>query len=55
MKSTSAVKKWAAEFKCGGKSTEDDPRSGRPILLDPDGVNMQKRHACQGPKLVMAC
>ena len=28
--SFSTVKKWAAEFKCGRTSLEDDPREGRP-------------------------
>jgi hypothetical protein len=27
----SAIKKWAAKFKCGHTSLEDDPRDGRPI------------------------
>jgi hypothetical protein len=26
----STIKKWAAEFKCGRTSLEDDPREGRP-------------------------
>jgi hypothetical protein len=28
--SFSAIKKWAALFKCGRTSLEDDPREGRP-------------------------
>jgi hypothetical protein len=28
--SFSKIKKWAAEFKCGRTSLEDDPREGRP-------------------------
>jgi transposase len=28
--SFSTTKKWAAEFKCGRTSLEDDPREGRP-------------------------
>jgi transposase len=28
--SFSSIKKWAAEFKCGRTSLEDDPREGRP-------------------------
>jgi len=28
--SFSTIKKWAAEFKCGRTSHEDDPRDGRP-------------------------
>jgi transposase len=28
--SFSTIKKWAAEFKCGHTSLEDDPREGRP-------------------------
>jgi len=33
--SFSAIKKWAAKFKCGRTSLEDDPREGRPKSATP--------------------
>jgi transposase len=34
--SFSTIKKWAAEFKCGRTSLEDDPREGRPKSATPE-------------------
>jgi transposase len=39
--SFSTVKKWAAEFKCGRTSLEDDPREGRPKYATPPEITEQ--------------
>jgi histone-lysine N-methyltransferase SETMAR len=36
--SFSTIKKWAAEFKCGRTSLEDDPREGRPKSATPPEI-----------------
>jgi transposase len=36
--SFSTIKKWAAEFKCGCTSLEDDPREGRPKNATPPEI-----------------
>jgi len=37
--SFSTIKKWAAEFKCGHTSLEDDPHEGRPKVQHQKSLN----------------
>jgi histone-lysine N-methyltransferase SETMAR len=39
--SFSTIKKWAAEFKRGRTSLEDDPREGRPKIVTPPEITEQ--------------